>query len=179
MKEDTHYNPEDWFPRVYGELKQLAHYHLRGEMQNHTINTTGLVHEAYVRMEKGLKAAQLPRAAFFSLATQAMRRILIDYAREQKRLKRGGGQIQLTHHEDRKVIESTPEEILALNEILEQFKQMNGRQHQVIEYWFFGGFKHEEIAEILGVSIASVRRDWRLARAWLSRELKREMQWLN
>lgn len=164
---------------VYGELKQLAHYHLRGEARNHTFNTTALVHEAYMRMEKSLGEQQLPKAAFFSLATRAMRRILVDHAREQQRLKRGGGQIHITLQDDRKGMPTTPEEILALHELLEQFKALNQRQYQVVEFWFFGGFKHEEIAEILGVSLGSVRRDWRLARAWLSRELKRELQWAN
>jgi len=171
--------PEEWFRKVYGELKQLAHYHLRGEARHHTFNTTALVHEAYMRLEKSLRDQQLPRAAFFSLATRAMRRILIDHAREQQRIKRGGGLIHITHQEDRKVVPSTPEEILALHELLEQFKALHQRQYQVVEFWFFGGFKHEEIAEILDVSLASVRRDWRLARAWLSRELRRELQWIN
>ncbi len=178
MNTEQHF-PQEWFPKVYGELKQLAHYNLRSEARNHTFNTTALVHEAYVRMEKSLGGDELPKAAFFSLAAQAMRRILVDYARKQKRLKWGGGQIHITHHDDRKVVPSTPEEILALHDLLEQFKALNQRQYQVVEFWFFGGFKHEEIAEILDVSLSSVRRDWRLARAWLSRELKRELQWVN
>jgi len=168
---------KDWFPEVYGELKKLAHFHLKGEARNHVFNTTALVHEAYLRMVQSFKNEDLPRPVFFSLATKAMRRILVDYARQQNRQKRGAGQIQITHHEDRNAVKTTPEEILALHELLGQFKKLNERQHQVVEYWFFGGFKHEEIAEILEVSLASVRRDWRLARAWLTRELGREMNY--
>lgn len=168
---------EHWFLKVYSELKQLAHYHLRGEAGNHTFNTTALVNEAFLKMKGVMDQEDLPKAVFFGLATSSMRRILIDYARKQKRHKRGAGFIHITHHDDRNALPTTPEEILTLNELLERFKSINERQYQVIEFWFFGGFKQEEIAEIMNLSTASVRRDWRLARAWLSRELKREMKW--
>lgn len=177
--ENEHQFLQDWFSQVYGEIRMLAHARLKGESPDHTFDTTDLVHEAYLRLEKSLGLQSFPRAVFFSLATQAMRRILIDHAREQKRKKRGAGQIFITHHEDNKAVQYSPDEILAVNDVMEQFKKISERQHQVVEYWFFGGFKHEEIAEILDVSLASVRRDWRLARAWLSRAMKKELQWTN
>jgi RNA polymerase sigma factor (TIGR02999 family) len=174
MKEDSSNSIATWFPSVYGELRELAHHHLFREAHNATLNTTALVHEAYLKLEKQLEEDRITRQQFFGMASQAMRRILIDFARARLREKRGGGQIMLTHRDDQWVRETTPEQLLALDEAMEKLSTLNKRQCQVIEFWFFAGFKQEEIAQILDISLASVRRDWRLGRAWLSRELKNQ-----
>lgn len=160
------------FEAVYSQLKQLAHNKLRKERKGHTLNTTGLVHEVYLKLSRQNAKTYQNQSHFMALAAQAMRRILIDYARQQQRLKRGKGQLQITHHDDAISLQTTPEEVLALNEFLDKLTEFNPRQGKVIEYWFFGGFNHEEIAQLLDVSLATVRRDWRLARLWLSKEMK-------
>lgn len=172
MEKPSSNSIQTWFPAVYGELRGLAHHQLFREAHNATLNTTALVHEAYLKLEKQLEAEKVSKAQFFGMAVQAMRRILIDYARSKLRQKRGGGAVVLTHQDDQISLQTTPEQLLALHEAMERLGDMNQRQSQVIEYWFFGGFKQEEIAQLLDISLASVRRDWRLGRAWLSRELK-------
>lgn len=162
------------FPQVYAQLKHLAHNQLYRERSDHTLHTTDLVHEAYLKLEKQ-NGQFINEEQFMALAAQAMRRILISYAREKNSQKRGSNPQKITLTQADIAHETTAEEILSLNEALERFATVSERQAKVIEYWFFGGFKHEEIAKILKVSLPTVRRDWRLARAWLSRELKREI----
>ena len=140
-------------PLVYDELHQVAHMHLRKERRNHTLNATALVHEAYFKLVDQTKVNWQNRAHFFAIASQAMRRILINYALQRKAQKRGGDDVKIT--------------------FVDRLKLINERQSKIIEYWFFVGLTHEEIAEVLGISVPTVRRDWRLARAWLSRELKK------
>ena len=160
------------FHAVYNQLKQLARSKLRFERKGHTLNTTGLVHEAYIKLSSQRKKAYENENHFMALASQAMRRILVDHARKLKRDKRGGQQFHITHNDESIFLETTPEEMLALNEALSRLENLNPRQAKVVECWFFGGFNHEEISHILETSIATVRRDWRLARVWLSKELK-------
>lgn len=162
-------------PLVYKEMHQLAHMHLRGERRNHTLNATALVHEAYMKLVNHDHVTWQNRAHFFGIASQAMRRILINYANARAAQKRGGEMILATFADDKMKRESKPEEILALDEALKKLEQMNERQSRIIEYWFFVGLNHEEIAEILGVSVPTIRRDFRLAKAWLSKELKKEI----
>ncbi len=179
MKENAPKPVNKWFPAVYGELRGLAHHYLFQESKNATLNTTALVHEAYLKLENQLNADEITRQRFFGMASQAMRRILIDYARARMREKRGGGQIVITHKDESMARQTSPEELLALHEAMERLSKLSKRQSQVIEFWFFGGFKQEEIASLLNVSVASVRRDWRLGRAWLSRELKTQSKIAN
>lgn len=159
-------------PVVYDELRQIAEKQMYGESRLHTITPTALAHEAYLKLVNQQDFHWNDRCHFFAVAAQSMRRIIIDYARSRKARKRDGQKITLAFAEENLVLEVPADEILTLNEALEQLKAMNLRQHQVIEYWFFGGLTHEEIARVLDVSVPTVRRDWRLARAWLSRELK-------
>ncbi|MCI0693443.1 sigma-70 family RNA polymerase sigma factor [candidate division KSB1 bacterium] len=163
-------------PLVYEELRQLAHRQLRQERQGHTLNTTALVHEAYLKLIDQQRVNWQNRAHFFALAAQAMRRILINYANNRLAQKRGGGQFLVTFNEQSVVQEARAEELVALDEALSTLAKLNARQSQVVEFQFFGGLRHEEIAEVLGVSVPTVRRDWRLARAWLSRELVRNLR---
>ena len=162
-------------PLVYKEMHQLAHMHLRGERRNHTLNATALVHEAYMKLVDQDQITWQNRAHFFGIASQAMRRILINYANARIAQKRGGNQVLATFVDDKMKRESKPEDIIALDDALKKLEEMNERQSKIIEHWFFVGLKHEEIAEILDVSVPTIRRDFRLAKAWLSRELKQDL----
>ncbi len=162
-------------PVVYKELHQLAHMHLRGERRNHTLNATALVHEAYMKLIAQDRITWQNRAHFFGIASQAMRRILINYANARIAEKRGGNKVLATFVDDKVSRESRPEELIALDEALKKLEKLNERQSRIIEHWFFVGLKHEEIAEVLNVSVPTVRRDFRLAKAWLSRELKKDL----
>jgi RNA polymerase sigma factor (TIGR02999 family) len=162
-------------PLVYKELHQIAHLNLRNERKDHTLNATALVHEAYFKLVDQTRVNWQNRAHFYAIASQAMRRILINYAYQHKAQKRGGENVKVTFVDDNVKRESKPEELIALDEALDSLQQINERQSKIIEYWFFVGLTHEEIAEVLGISVPTVRRDWRLARAWLSRELNRNL----
>ncbi|WP_456425526.1 sigma-70 family RNA polymerase sigma factor [Rhodocaloribacter sp.] len=161
-------------PRVYEELRRLAHRQLRGERAGHTLQTTALVHEAYLKLVDQRQVAWQNRAHFFAIAALAMRRILINYAKRRMADKRGGGQVVATFEEEMAPRETRAAELLALDEALVRLEALNERQSRVVTYRFFGGLTQEEIAEVIGVSVVTVRRDWRLARAWLSRELGEE-----
>ena len=155
-------------PLVYQELRKLAQHQLKGERPNHTLNATGLVLGAYLKLIDQREVAWQNRAHFMAIAAQAMRRILIDYARRRIADKRGGNVALVTYDEELHSREARAEEIVALDIALEQLKRRSARQAQIVEYQFFGGLTHEEIAEVLGVSIPTVRRDWRMAKAWLT-----------
>ncbi|MEE9431372.1 MAG: sigma-70 family RNA polymerase sigma factor [Melioribacteraceae bacterium] len=160
------------FPIVYEELLQMAKSRLSYERKGHTINATSLVHEAYFKLIDQKYVSWQNRAHFFGIAGQAMRRILINYAYSRSAEKRGGGtpNITLSENFEEKFIQ--PDELIDLDEALIKLEKISERQSKIIEYWFFVGLTHEEIAEVIGMSLPTVRRDWRLARAWLSRELK-------
>ncbi len=159
-------------PLVYKNLQVLARRNLRNERPHHTLDTTALVHEAYLKLVDQKKVNWQNRAHFYAIAAQAMRRILINYAQKRLAEKRGGGQALITFNEQFMYQEARAEELLALDEVLAEFANINIRQARVVEFRFFGGLTYEEIALVLGVSVPTVRRDWRLARAYLTRELK-------
>lgn len=155
----------------YDELSKLAHQKLRFEHNAYTLDTSALVHEAYLKMDQHENGFQ-DKSHFLAIAAIVMRRFLVDYARQKHRQKRGGDQIHLTYGAITNPVVTTPEEVLHLNEALTRLKSINNRHCRVVEFHFFGGYKHEEIAQMMGVSIDTVRRDWRLAKAWLSKELR-------
>jgi RNA polymerase sigma factor (TIGR02999 family) len=159
-------------PLVYDELHGIAEKQMYGEHRLMTINPTALAHEAYLKLVNQQDVRWNDRCHFFAIAAQSMRRIIIDYARFKHAQKRGGEKITLTFADENLMQEIPADDLLALNEALERLGELNHRQYKVIEYWFFGGLTHDEIANVLNISVPSVRRDWRLARAWLSRELK-------
>jgi RNA polymerase sigma factor (TIGR02999 family) len=159
-------------PLVYEELHRIAERHLRGERSDHTLNATALVHEAYLKLVDQSRVTWQNRAHFYGVAAQAMRRILVNYAEARKAQKRGGGAGLVTFNDEMMGKETRAEELIELDEALTRLKSLSDRQAAVVEYHFFGGLTHEEIAEVLGVSLPTVRRDWRLAKAWLTRELK-------
>jgi RNA polymerase sigma factor (TIGR02999 family) len=159
-------------PLVYDQLRDLAEKQLARERPDHTLGATALVHEAYFKLVDQKRVTWQNRAHFFAIAARAMRRILINYARSRMAEKRGGGQAVATLDEDFMGHSGRAEELVDLDDALSRLGAMNERQSKVVEYRFFGGLKDKEIAQVLGISIPSVRRDWRLARAWLSRELR-------
>ncbi|HEY4655777.1 MAG TPA: ECF-type sigma factor [Cyclobacteriaceae bacterium] len=161
------------FHSCYDQLRRIAHNKLRHENLNHTLDTSALVHELYDQMFRQQQYQFKNISHFLAISAIVMRRILIDYARQKKRQKRGGDQIRMTYGAVVNPIETTPEEILLLDESLSRLRHINKRQSRVIEFSFFGGYNHDEIAAIMGVSTETVRRDWRLAKAWLSCQLRK------
>ena len=155
-------------PLVYEDLRRVAHRQLDREGGGHTLQTTGLIHEAYLKLAAGGAVSATSRAHFLAIAARAMRQVLVDYARRRKAAKRGGGVISITLGDHAGTPDTSADDLLALDDAL---GQLDPRQRQVIECRFFGGMEEKDIAEALGVSERTVRRDWVKARAWLYREL--------
>jgi RNA polymerase sigma-70 factor, ECF subfamily len=160
-------------PLVYDEFRALAARHLRHERPNHTLQPTALVHEAYLRLIDQTRVDWQGRTHFFAVGAQAIRRILVDHARQRKRQKRGGGAGRVTLDEAVALAPQRDEEILALDEAMEKLGKLDSRQAEVVEMRFFAGMSVEEVAEVLGVSKRTVEGDWTMARAWLMRELSK------
>jgi RNA polymerase sigma factor (TIGR02999 family) len=159
------------FPLVYDVLRRIAHRKLAGERSGHTLATTDLVHEAYLKLVRLDRIEWHGRAQFLAIAARAMRNILVDYALRRKTDKRGGGFTRVTLEEDVPIAEASGTDVLAVHAALERLEAIDERQSRVVECRFFAGMNIEETAEALGVSPASIKRDWALARAWLNREL--------
>jgi RNA polymerase sigma-70 factor, ECF subfamily len=160
-------------PLVYDELHRLADRCMRGEQAGHTLQTTALVNEAYIRLIDSSRVRWQNRAHFFAIAAQLMRRILVDFARHRRYQKRGGDWCRVTLAEGLAVAADADADLVALDEALQKFSKLDPRKAQVVELRFFGGLTLEETAEALSVSTDTVGRDWRAAKAWLTRELKR------
>jgi len=159
-------------PLVYGELRRLAKHHMRRERAGHTLQTTALIHEAYLRLIDASQVRLENRRHFFAAASRLMRQVLVDLARERGSHKRGGGAEQVSLDEALMVSEQRDEGLLALDEALLALAELDARKSQVVELRFFGGLSVEETAEALDVSVETVHRDWRLARSWLLRKLR-------
>jgi len=159
-------------PLVYDELRALAESYLRQERSDHTLQATALVHEAYVRLIKQEDVEWQNRAHFFAVAAQAIRRILVDHARARGRGKRGGGLQRVRLDENVAVLEERDLDLVALDESMEKLARLHERQARIVELRFFGGLTLKEVGEFLGVSPRTVDGDWRMARAWLRRELR-------
>ena len=159
-------------PLIYEELRRIAHYRLRAEQTGNTLETTGLVHEAYLRLVGSEHLVFESHAHFLAIAAQAMRHILIDSALARRTQKRGGGAQPLSIDAVSIVAAERSEEVLALDEALQRLGVINERQARVVECRYFGGMNIEETALALDMSTATVKRDWILARAWLNRELQ-------
>lgn len=158
-------------PLVYDQLRTLARRRLTGERQDHTLDATALVHEAYLKLVQLDRLNWQNRAQFFAVSARAMRNILIDYAIRRKAAKRGGGVQPLDIEEVPLISDDRLDQLLSLNDALGRLEVLDARQAQVVECRVFGGLTLPETAEALGVSEATVNRDWRTARAWLNREL--------
>lgn len=165
---------ERLMPLVYDELKRLAHRYMRGERVGHTLQTTALVNEAYLRLAKWKDAQWQNRAQFFAVSAQMMRRILVDFARERQYQKRGGGALQVSLSEAAAFAGGPETDLVALDEALTALAKVDLRKAQMVEMRFFGGLSIAEVAQVLKVSEETVNRDWRLAKVWLLRELSRE-----
>jgi RNA polymerase sigma factor (TIGR02999 family) len=161
------------FPIVYDRLHQIAHAHLRGGVQGGTVSTTALVHEAYVKLVDAERVGWEDRGHFLSLASRAMRQILIDYARKRSAEKRGGGQQRVELDAIQVAASERADALVALDDALTQLSRLSPRLAQVVEHRFFGGLTEEETAKVLGVTDRTVRRDWIKARGWLHQELAR------
>jgi RNA polymerase sigma-70 factor, ECF subfamily len=163
-------------PLVYGELHRLARRYMGRERPGHTLQTSALVNEAYIRLIDWKNIHWQNRAHFFGVSAQIMRRILVDFARSRDYAKRGGGTRQISLDEAAIVPGGRAADLVALDEAMNALAQLNERQSRVVELRFFGGLELEEIAEVMNVSVGTVRRDWSLARAWLHRELSRAQE---
>jgi RNA polymerase sigma factor (TIGR02999 family) len=160
-------------PLVQEELHGLAVRYMAGERPGHILRATALVNEAYIRLVNWKDVRWQNRAHFFALAAQIMRRVLVDMARAQRRAKRGRRQLQVSLSEAANVSLEQNADVVALDDAMRSLEAIDPRKSRVVEMRFFGGLNHHEIADTLQVSVATVRRDWSLARAWLHRELSR------
>lgn len=163
------------YPLVYKELRRLAHGYLRRERKGHTLQTTALINEAYLRLVDQKHVHWANRSHFFGISAQIMRRILIDHARRYDYSKRGGGARRISLNEGAVVEKQRARELLMLDEALKSLATIDSRRSQVVELRYFGGLNNEEIAEVLKISENTVTRDWNMARAWLYQELSGSM----
>ena len=162
----------DLMPAVYNDLRRLANHHLAGERAGHTLAPTALVHEVYLRLGSYEAISWQDRAHFFAMASKIMRRVLVDHARKKRAAKRGGGESAVTLIESREA-GTGPDgvDLIALDEALTQLEALDERQCRIVQMRFFGGLRNEEIAEVLGISVPTVKRDWAVAKLWLRRAL--------
>ncbi len=160
-------------PLVYEDLRRLAHHYMQGQRPDHTLQTTALVNEAYLRLADHTNRSWQNRVHFFAVAARAMRQILVNYAHGYRAQKRGGGAQKIALDEVALISPSQTKEIVDLHEALERLAALDPRKAEVVELKYFGGLNYEEIAEVLKVSAMTVRRDWEFARAWLYSELHR------
>jgi len=162
-------------PLVYAELRLIAGRYLSRESSDHTLQSTALVHEAYLRLIGQQRVQWQNRAHFFGIAAQMMRRILVDHARHQHRIKRGGAATMLSLDDAIAASEPAPDvDLIALDEALTLLTSLDPRGARIVELRFFSGLTIEETAEVMGISAGTVKREWNTARAWLYRELRRE-----
>jgi RNA polymerase sigma factor (TIGR02999 family) len=159
-------------PLVYHELRRIAHRHLQKERPSHTLQSTALVHEAYLRLNQQGAAHPENRAHFFAMASELMRQILVDYARSRRAAKRGGGQ-ELTLEDATYSVKNKSVDLIALDDALSELAKLDPQQSRIVELRFFGGLSIEETSQVLGISPATVKREWATARAWLHHEMSR------
>ena len=158
-------------PLVYEDLRRLAHHYMSGQRPDHTLQTTALVNEAYLRLADQTNPNWQDRAHFFAVAARAMRQILVNYAKSYRSQKRGGGAHKVELEETALVSPAQSQAIVELHEALGQLSALDSRKAEVVEMKYFGGLNYDEIAEVLKISAITVRRDWEFAKAWLYKEL--------
>jgi RNA polymerase sigma factor (TIGR02999 family) len=156
---------------VYHDLHRAAHRHMAGERSSHTLQTTALIHEVFLRLVDSRRLRFQNRAHFLAVCARLMRQILIDFARKRKGQKRGAGQLHLSLEEAPEVSAKSGQDLLAIDEALTQLSLKDARKAKVVELRFFGGLTEEETASALNLSVVTVRRDWKFARAWLGKQL--------
>lgn len=165
---------EQLMPLIHGELRKLAHHYMSRERAGHTLQTSALVNEVYLRLIDGQSVRWESRAHFFGIASRAMRQILVDYARSRGAQKRGGDAVRVELNEAAQLSREPASEIVALDEALNELAEFDERLSRVVELRFFGGLSVEETADVLGVHANTVVKDWRVAKAWLRRSLGQE-----
>jgi RNA polymerase sigma factor (TIGR02999 family) len=170
-KEGDRAAPDLLLALVYDELRRMARHHLRRQQPGHTLQTTALIHDAYLRLVGQAAGPWQDRNHFFAVSAQAMRHILVDHARARQSAKRGGGARAVSLDEAALVTVERAAELIALDDALEELKGLHERQCRVVECRYFGGMTVQETAEVLGVSPETVMRDWKMAKAWLHRAL--------
>jgi len=163
-------------PRVYNELRRLAHFQLRKERPDHTLQSAALVNEAYLRLAGASPPRWESRTHFFAVAAQLMRQILVDYARRHKAAKRGASVCRVSMEDAMVTPRQTSVDVVALDDALQVLARIDARQSRVVELRFFGGLSLDEISQALDIAPATVQRDWTAARAWLHREISRRGQ---
>jgi len=173
LREGNEHAASKLVPLVYDELRRLARHYMRREQAEHTLQTTALVHEAYLRLVDQRQTKWQSRAHFFAIAAQSMRRILVDHARACRSDKRGGDHERLPLDEALVFSPVKSAELIALDDALNLLAELSPRQSRIIELRFFAGLTVEETADVLGVAPKTVKRDWRVARAWLHREVRK------
>lgn len=161
-------------PLIYDELRRIAHRYARRERNGHTLQTTALINEAYVRLAGNESPDWQNRQHFFAVTAQVMRHILIDHARRRRSLKHGGVAAQVSLSEATAMTDERAAELIALDEALAELAALDSRKAKVVQLRYFGGLSLEETAEALGMSLMTVRRDWRAAKAWLFKTVNRE-----
>jgi len=166
---------EDLLPLVYAELRRLAAHRLRLERPDHTLQPTALVHEAYIRLVDQRRVRWQNRAHFYGVAAHVMRRILVDRARARKADKRGAGWERVTLVGDKAISGSRDVDVLDLDDALTRLAALDPQQERIVELRYFGGLTLEETAEVVGISTATVKREWAIARAWLRAELSNHL----
>ena len=159
------------FPIVYNELRKIAANYMRRERADHTLQATALVHEAYMQLVDQTRVTWQSRAHFFGVAAQLMRRILVDHARTQNALKRGGDAQKLSLDDSLGLASGPPVAFDELDEALNRLQQLDPNQAKIVELRFFGGLTVEEVSEVIGSSTATIEREWRMAKAWLHSQL--------
>ncbi len=162
------------FPLIEKELHRLAHYYMRRVQPGNTLQTTALINETYLRLVNQRDVQWQNRAHFFGISAQIMRRVLLNYVRDQRRLKRGGGAVQVSLSNVAVVSPEKSDELLALEDALRRLEKIDERKSKVVELRYFGGLSVDETAEFLKVSQITVIRDWNMAKAWLAREIRCE-----
>ena len=165
---------EQLMPLVYAELRRMARHHLRRERGDHTLQSTALVHEAYLRLAGQDPPQWQNRAHFFAIAARLMRQILVDHARARDAAKRGSGACTLRLDETIDIPQKVSMDVIDLDKALTELSELDGQQSRIVELRFFGGLTIEDTSEVLGVSPATVKRDWLVARAWLLRAMTGE-----
>lgn len=161
-------------PLVYDEMRKIARRYMSRQRPDHTLQTTALVNEAYLRLIDSSKVQWQNRAHFYAISAQLMRRILVDFARARTNQKRGGGVQKVVLDEALTITSEPGADLIALDDALNELAKLDRRQSQIVELRYFGGLSEDETAEILDISARTVRRDWSLARAWLYRQLNQE-----
>ena len=163
-------------PIVYGELRSLASHYMRSERSEPLLQTTALVHEAYLRLLERKQVNCDNRSQFFAVAAQAMRRILVDYARGRNRAKRGGGAISVVLDDIPVISDKRADELIAINSALDGLSSFDERKGKIFELRYFGGMTVDEVADVMKISPITVARDWRMAKLWLRREMWSQVQ---